>query len=132
MAAVVGLDPPARLTCFGGSSLTFNAKVSKPISDCGVGPRIAPTWFCLPGVLLTAPNNAADSGLTALAAYWDPRSGLTPKNFPLDKQLSITGHFDDPAASTCHVTDLPKGQSPEPSAAVILACRQAFIATAVH
>lgn len=132
MTAVVLLDLPARLSCFGGSTITFDATVSKPIQDCGVGPRVSPTWFCFPGVFLAVPNAAPDSGLGALDAYWSPASGLTPKSFPPGKTVRITGHFDDPAASSCRVTSVPKGQSPEPHAAPVLGCRETFIVTAVR
>jgi hypothetical protein len=132
MTAVVMLDPTARLSCFGGSTITFDATVLKPIQDCGVGPRVSPMWFCFPGVFLAVPNAAPDSGLDPLAAYWSPASGLTSKSFPSEKTVRITGHFDDPAASSCRVTSVPKGQSPEPPAAVVLGCREAFIVTAVR
>ena len=125
------LDPAARLSCFGGSPITVDATVLKPIQDCGVGPRVSPTWFCFPGVFLAVPNAAPDSGLDALDAYWSPASGLTPKSFPSGKTIRVTGHFDDPAASSCHLASVPKGQSPEPPAAVVLGCRETFIITAV-
>ncbi len=131
LASIVGLDPAARLACFGASTLTFETTVSKPISDCGVGPRIAPVWFCLPGIFLAVPGASSDSGLMPLAAYWDPSSGLTPASFPADRTVQITGHFDDPAARTCHVTS-GSGPSPEPVAEVVLTCRETFAVTAVH
>jgi hypothetical protein len=131
LAAIVVLDPAARLACFGASTLTFQATIFKPISDCGVGPRIAPAWFCLPGIFLAVPDASPDSALMALAAYWDPSSRLTPASFPIDKTVQITGHFDDPAARTCHVTS-GSGKSPEPVAQVVLACRETFVATAVR
>jgi hypothetical protein len=131
LAAIVDLDPATQLACFGGSTLTFKATVFKPISDCGVGPRIAPAWFCLPGIFLAVPAGTSDSGLPPLAAYWDPSSHLTPASFPADSTVQITGHFDDPAARTCHLTSV-SGQSPEPAAQIVLACRETFVVTAVH
>ena len=126
------LDARARLACFGGSSLSFDATISKPILDCGIGPRVEPAWFCLPGVFLAVPDASPDTGLQSLDAYWDPASGLTPTSFTAGRTMRITGHFDDPAASTCHVASVPKGQSPEPPGAVVLGCREAFIVTAAH
>lgn len=128
----MALDARARLACFRGSSLSFDATISKPILDCGVGPRVEPAWFCLPGVFVTVPDASPDSGFQALDVYWDPASGLTPKSFPVARTVRITGHFDDPAASSCRVTSVPKGQSPEPPGDVVLGCREAFIVTAVH
>ncbi len=132
LATIVTLDPPTRLTCFGGSSLTFTATVSKAISDCGIGPRVEPTWFCLPGVFLDVPNASPDSGLGALDVYWNPTSGLKPASFVAGKTVQITGHFDDPVASTCHATDVPAGQSPERSDQVVLTCRETFVVTVVQ
>ncbi|HEX7473007.1 MAG TPA: hypothetical protein VF323_07975 [Candidatus Limnocylindrales bacterium] len=130
LAAIVALDPRTRLNCFGRSALTFVATISKPILDCGVGPRIAPAWFCLPGVFLAVPNAGPDGFMPPLDVYWNPASGLTAARFAAGRTVRITGHFDDPAAATCHVTSSPKGQSPEPHAAVVLACREAFIVIA--
>jgi hypothetical protein len=130
LAAIVVLDPAARLACFGGSTLTFQATILKPISDCGVGPRISPTWFCLPGIFLAisgAPNNE----LPPLAAYWAPGSGLIAASFPIDKTVQITGHLDDPAARTCRLSST-SGPSPEPAAEVVLGCRETFVVTTVH
>ena len=130
LAAIVALEPAAQLACFGGSSLTFQATVLKPISDCGVGPRISPAWFCLPGVFLAVPGSS-DSGLPPLAAYWAPGSRLTPASFPIDKTIQIAGHFDDPAARTCHLSST-SGPSPQPADAVVLGCRETFVVTTVH
>jgi len=131
LATIVAVEPSARLACFGGSSLTFTATVSKAISDCGVGPRVEPAWFCLPGVFLDVPNPSVTADLPPLDVYWNPTSGLKPASFVTGAGLQITGHFDDPAASTCHVTDVAAGQSPPAPDQVVLACREAFIVSAV-
>lgn len=131
LATVVALDPPARLACFGAASLSFTAIVSKAISDCGIGPRVQPGWFCLPGVFLDAPSPPATTDAPPLDVYWNPASGLKPASFIAGASVEITGHFDDPAALTCHVTDVPAGQSPPTSDQVILACRETFIVSVV-
>jgi hypothetical protein len=131
LATIVALDPAARLACFGGSSLTFAAIVSKAISDCGVGPRVEPGWFCLPGVFLAVPNPSAIADLPPLDVYWNPTSGLKPATFVAGASVKVTGHFDDPAASTCHITEVPSGQSPPAPDQVVLACRETFIVSAV-
>jgi len=131
LATVVALDPPTRLACFGAASLSFTAIVSKAISDCGIGPRVQPGWFCLPGVFLDSPSPPATTDAPALDVYWNPASGLKPASFIAGASVEITGHFDDPAALTCHVTDVPAGQSPPTSDQVILACRETFIVSVV-
>jgi hypothetical protein len=131
LVTVVVLDAGARLSCFGASSLTFEAVVFKAIMDCGVGPRIDPAWFCLPGVFLAPPNAPLD-GSQLIAVYWNPASGLKPTSFPGGQTLRITGHFDDPAALTCHLAGVPSSQVTEPPADVVLACRETFVVTAVH
>jgi len=129
LAAIVALDPAARLACFGNTPLTFQATVGKAISDCGIGPRIDPSWFCLPGIFLISPTASPDAGLSPLPAYWDPASGLTPSNFTSDKSVQVTGQFDAPAAQTCHVIDAAVGQPTEAPADVILGCREEFVIT---
>ena len=131
LATIVSLDPAARLACFGGSALTFSAIVSKPISDCGVGPRVEPGWFCLPGVFLAVPKPSATADLPPLDVYWNPTSGLKTASFVAGAGVQITGHFDDPAASACHVTETPAGLSPPAPDQVILVCRETFIVSAV-
>ena len=131
LTTIVALDPSARLACFGGSTLTFTAIVAKAISDCGVGPRVEPPWFCLPGVFLDVPNPSATADLPPLDVYWNPTSGLKPASFVAGASVQITGHFDDPAAATCHVTAVPAGQSPPAPDQVVLACRETFIVSAV-
>jgi len=131
LATIVAFDPAARLACFGGSPLTFSAVVGKAISDCGVGPRVEPTWFCLPGVFLVVPDPKASADLPPLDVYWNPNSGLKPASFVVGASVTITGHFDDPAAATCKVTEVPAGQSPPAPVQVVLACREAFIVSVV-
>lgn len=131
LATIVALDSAARLACFGGSSLTFTAIVNKAISDCGVGPRVEPGWFCLPGVFVAVPNPSATVDLPPLDVYWNPTSGLKSASFVAGAGVKVTGHFDDPAASTCHITDVPAGQSPPAPDQVVLACRETFIVSAV-
>jgi len=130
LATIVALDPAARLACFGGSTLVFQATVSKAISDCGIGPRVEPAWFCLPGVFLDTPAPASGPG--PLDVYWDPASGITAATFRSGKTVQITGHFDDPAAATCHVASVPAGQSPAAPDAVVLSCRETFVVTGVQ
>jgi hypothetical protein len=131
LVAVVTLDAAARLACFGRSTVTFDAVVFKAIMDCGAGALVDPVWFCFPGVFLDRPNAPPDAS-QFMAAYWNPASGLKPASFPFGPTLRITGHFDDPAALTCHEVDVPAGQATEPPADVVLACRETFIVTAVH
>jgi hypothetical protein len=128
LVTIVTLDAAARLACFGGSTLTFEAVVFKAIMDCGAGPQHVPGWFCLPGVFLDPPNAPLD-GSQLIAVYWNPASGLKPTSFPYGQTLRITGHFDDAAALTCHLVG---GPAIAIAAEVVLACRETFVVTAVH
>jgi hypothetical protein len=132
LATIVALDAAARLACFGSTTLMFEATVGKAISDCGIGPRIDPSWFCLPGIFLMPPNASPDAGLSPLAAYWDPASGLVPSSFTSGMSVQVTGQFDAPAAQTCHVVDAPTGQPTEAPADAILSCREEFVITSVR
>jgi len=132
LSAIVALDPADRLACFGSASLIFEATISKPILDCGIGPRIEPTWFCLPGVFLDVPGASPESTSMPLDVYWNPSSGLTPASFPALATVRITGHFDDPAAGSCQISSAQPGSSPEPPTEVVLACRETFVVTSVQ
>jgi hypothetical protein len=49
----------------------------------------------------------------------------------LDAPITVTGHFDDPAAATCRYTDWPGGDQPDP-AETIEGCRSRFVITSLE
>jgi hypothetical protein len=130
-ATIIALDPADRLACFGDASLTFAAVVGMPITDCGMGRRIA-AGFCLPGVVLLAPN--AGEASAGLAAYWDlpaAPTATTPPALVAGTSVRVTGHLDDATAQMCHLSSGPPGQPTQPPTEVVLSCREEFIVDAV-
>ena len=47
------------------------------------------------------------------------------------RRISITGHFDDPAAQRCEQHPL-EGDEPEPPELIVLGCRGAFVVTQIE
>ena len=102
--------------CFGGSTGTYDeAWLSNPTSD----------------ILFLSPVEWADNW--SAMAILSPVLGDVPEPGWLGSWLELTGHFDDPAAASCHWTPSPEellyysGSRP-----VFEACRQQFVVTAVR
>jgi hypothetical protein len=61
----------------------------------------------------------------------DPASGASLSGH-FNTNVRITGHYDDPAAQTCHETGRAAALgTPEPAAVTIESCRQKFVVTQV-
>jgi hypothetical protein len=105
-----------RVRCFGGVSVT----VEGTVGHCQGGVVfVEPAWL---GYACWAVSD--DTGTIGLHA--DPASGIT---FPDELvRARMTGHFDDPAASTCVYLEEPDpaGRTPSATEQVFL-CREAFV-----
>ena len=80
------------------------------------------------------------SGCTIAPDGYDPqavpnawRVGLrnADGNIYFGKRVTVTGHFDDPAASTCRSTAALETEPPAPEF-VVLGCRTAFVVTDIQ
>jgi hypothetical protein len=156
LAAILALDASQRLSCFGRSALTFQAIVVAAEAECGPV-QVAPAWlWCPPIAFLTAPPMAASwpapengasadgpahtkGGLTLaslccemLGIHAAPGSGLDRALATPGAIVQVIGHFDDQAALACRVVGVQEAgfQVPTP-AEVVLACREAFVVSAV-
>lgn len=105
-----------RVRCLGTSAVTVEGTVG----------------HCQGGVVLVEPGWlgyacwAVSDGTSTMDIHADPASGIV---FPDDiVRARLSGHFDDPAASTCvYLGDPdPLGQSPSAGEQVFL-CREAFV-----
>jgi hypothetical protein len=104
-----------RVRCFGGVSVT----VEGTVGHCQGGVVfVEPAWLAY--ACWTVSN---DTG--AIHLHADPASGIT---FPDELvRARMTGHFDDPAATTCvYLGEPDPGTSPSTSEQVFL-CREAFV-----
>jgi hypothetical protein len=135
--------------------VTFLAAVAAATVDC-VPVQVEPAWLWCPPAAFLAPPGTADlrpgsdplarasrsalmadtlmlaaAGVPMLEVYVAPASGLDQAQFVPGAIVLVTGHFDDPAAAACRVVAAQPGwRSPTP-AEVVLACREAFVATFV-
>lgn len=118
LAAVIALQPLERLACFGDDSLTISA----PIVSCGAGGgpwTFIPSWLGEIGGCGLAPDTSGERVLRLRVAPGD--SG------PSSGPITVSGHFDDPAAATCTVTSADAAfPAPSDEEAVVL-CRSEFV-----
>jgi hypothetical protein len=125
------VDAAAVVSCYGPTPITFRA-YSVPCSDCSgtMEGNPQPAWLLNPDDHLWLSPDDAHTDWTATAV-------LDPSLIPLDPAwtqawLEITGHFDDPAAATCHREPLADemaywyGMQP-----FIDQCRMTFVVTDV-
>ena len=113
---VLAMSAWDRLRCFGGVSVTVEGTVD----------------HCQGGVVFVEPAWLAyacwavydDTG--AMKIHAGPASGIT---FPNERiRARMTGHFDDPAATTCVYSGDPDPAGGTPSASEqVFLCREAFV-----
>jgi hypothetical protein len=120
-------DPVA---CYGNAPLTLDAYPTVAQIDCPV--TVEPVWLACGGPNLLMRVGETSKFGPELVVSVDPASGISFSDY-LDKNVRITGHYDDPAAQTCRETwrapDI--GATPEPAAATIEGCRRKFVVTQV-
>jgi hypothetical protein len=127
LALLIRADPVA---CFGNASLTVDGEIIAGVADCPV--TVEPVWLSCPQTFLRLIGETRKVNAPMLTVAVDPTSGvsLTGPN----TNVRITGHFDDPAAQTCQVTEaLPSSLTgtPEPRSVIIERCRTTFVVTDV-
>ena len=122
------LDPLEALHCYGRNEIVIEGTVENPC--CGyVGPfEFSPEWLAhphTPAFLL-----AVEFGLGNVPFRAHPETGLlAPGRGDI---VRVTGHFEDPAATSCRVTINDEFETeqtpvlPDP-ARVILNCRATFV-----
>jgi hypothetical protein len=124
-------DSSALITCYGPAPITFQA-YSVPCFQCGGAQEGNPE----PAWLINSSLNALYLAPDASNSGWSNTAVLAP-DLTLDPAwndawIEVTGHFDDPAAPTCHIEPtidmLPYWSGQE---SVIDQCRQTFVVTAV-
>jgi hypothetical protein len=129
------LDRATALVCFGDSPITMRAW-SVGCDQCyGYGPGVSePAWLMAPtdNQLYLSPIQPAD-----YSSDWSTNAVLAPSvavepGWSKGAWIELTGHFDDPAAGTCHYAPSPQEwaymsdrQSYQDS------CRQTFVVTRV-
>jgi len=124
-ALIAQTDPVA---CYGNAPLTLVASPIAAQIDCPV--IVEPVWLAC-GTSILRPVGGSKFG-PELVVNVDPKSGISFSDY-LNKNVRITGHFDDPAARTCREAGRSPAVegTPEPAAATIESCRRKFVVTQV-
>lgn len=123
--------------CFGGSELVIRGWLDEPPGMGFEGPLIKPEWVAYPAAGLPTlwtgrpvePDHVCPAAGLPCAWFFlhlNPASGLDLDISP--REITVTGHLDDPAAATCHYTydDNWEGDRPDDANAVA-ECRTKFI-----
>ena len=119
------VDPVA---CYGTAPLTFDAQWLNPgIADCPTAPE--PAWLACSGYTLRAVGETGKVGVPELFVAIDPSITAFPG---AGSTVRVTGHFDDPAAQTCHDTFALPDASPEPIEALVARCQRQLVITALE
>jgi hypothetical protein len=111
--------------CYGNALLTFDGEIIAGVADCpGAG---EPLWLSCPQTFLRLVGETRKIGAPMMSVAVDPASGVSLGD--PNTNVRVTGHFDDPAAQTCQLTEPSPGQSLDPVALSIEPCRQHFVVT---
>lgn len=104
-----------RVRCFGDAPVT----VEGTVSHCQGGVVfVEPAWLAYACWRVSDNTGAAD-------IHADPESGIT---FPDQSvQARMTGHFDDPAATTCLYVGEPDPETTPSRSEQVFLCREAFV-----
>jgi hypothetical protein len=120
-----GADPA---TCYGSTPITVDARWTGPgVADCPSAPE--PTWLACSPFSLQVVGETRKVGAPFLDVALDPSIGSFPT---ASVDVRVTGHFDDPAASTCRNTFALPDASPESDEVVVERCRQMFVITQIE
>jgi hypothetical protein len=95
-------------------------------ADCPAAPE--PAWLACSPFSLQAPGDTRKVGPSELFVAIHPSANVSIAIEPY-AQVRVTGHFDDPAAATCHETQLGDAETLAPAAETIERCRGEFVVT---
>ncbi len=134
-------DAAAALACFGRREITVNAYIPRDIGIDAPGfPEVEPWWLSPYGLPQAVVNPSRTS--TGFGVRVPPRlqgcAGAPPVSYPgcpfaafAGRYVRLSGHFNDPAARTCHyVSPQPAALWPSP-AELVTSCRGMFVVDAV-
>jgi hypothetical protein len=133
------IEQDDRAACYGSDELTVETHATTLIGAVSCPGQLEPAWFgCGGPMLMLYPlEEAAGPRGVILAARGRPGDFLSAVVHPsydidlshgLDTRVSARGHFDDPAARTCHYASWPDANPPPPHE-VIHTCQSTFVIT---
>jgi TolB protein len=123
------IDVADPVACYGNDPLTLDATwYGGGVADCPAAPE--PAWLACSAFSLQPVGDTRKVGAPRLFVAVDPSVSFSPAE-PF-AQVRVTGHFDDPAALTCHETQLGGGaETLAPVAELIEGCRRVFVVAQV-
>jgi hypothetical protein len=132
--AFVNLDHAAAAACYGDAPMTIRLWSSR-CDGCfgGNGGTYDEAWLASPSsnVLYLSPVKWADNW--SIYGVLSPVLATVPDPSWLDAWLEVTGHFDDPAATSCHWIPPPdQVRYYGGTGSIIDSCRQQFVVTRVR
>ena len=134
------IEHDRRAACYGNADLTIEAHAALTGGAVDCPGELDPSWLACGGTIVELyPLDAAGVQPPIILAARSPHSGpylsavLHPDSgidlqHGLDAPVTAIGHFDDPAAATCHYVSWPDDQPPAP-AEVVAQCRETFVIT---
>lgn len=135
LAAILSLGSADRLRCFGSRPLSLSAFLANPGGFGGtfVGTTF-PSWLTGGGLgfatAFLAPLAGPWRRTESLPAFARPTvAGASPP--PSGRWVTVIGHFDDPASTTCRITKLD-GSPLVPVATAVAQCRRSFVLTGIE
>jgi hypothetical protein len=134
LAALAKIGAAKAASCFGRSDLTISAYIGT-CGGCGGTTiyRWIPDWLggMFAPLYLAADITTASTGMGDVGPAWpDPTRHLTipPEKTP----VTVTGHYEDPAASSCRVVPFGAIAGPLPSVdEAVMFCRRSLVVTAI-
>jgi hypothetical protein len=122
VAAMAALNPAETLHCFGGSRLTLAPAIVRrePPEAFEIA---TPEWLAATPGLQVYGRNGWNSSDGSIGGHIVP-GGV---DLPLEEWLEVTGHFDDPASSSCRRTPTHPEFGPITAEDGVLWCRQQFV-----
>jgi hypothetical protein len=107
--------------------LTFDATwLGGGEADCPTAPE--PAWLACSPFGLQAAGDTRKVGPPELFVAIQPSASRSLAFEPY-AQVRVTGHFDDPAAQTCHETLRGDAETIAPATETIARCRREFVVT---
>lgn len=130
-----------RLECLAGQEMSFDGYLPfgefGPDGDCirpGEIPAFEPRWLALACAALQPSEHAAP--WQSLGVHVDAEAAADVASF-VSRRVRITGHFDDPLATSCVDRATPPVAwglfyPPMDDVGVVLRCREAFVLTSIR